>query len=65
MPDNKFLTSHTKSPDFATWRLETLAKYALEQYNQNMELREALEQVRLDLKDAMTLLRRNNTKEAI
>jgi hypothetical protein len=58
------LTSHTKSPDFATWSQSNLAKYAAEQYQQNIELREALEQVRLDLKDAMALLRRTN-KEPI
>jgi len=44
-------------PNFAAWQIDTLAKYALEQYLQNLELREALEQVRMDLKDAMKLLR--------
>lgn len=44
-------------PNFAAWQIDTLAKYALEQYLQNIELRQALEQVRLDLKDAMKLLR--------
>lgn len=46
------------TPNFQTWEHATLARYALEQYLQNIELREALEQVRLDLKDAMKLVRR-------
>tara|TARA_R110000868_G_scaffold146931_11_gene368032 strand:- start:3064 stop:3231 length:168 start_codon:yes stop_codon:yes gene_type:complete len=45
-------------PNFAAWNQETLAKYAGEQYTQNVELRGALEQVRLDLKDAMKELRK-------
>lgn len=48
------------SVDFRTWSQENLAKYAAEQYAQNVELREALEQVRLDLKDAMNLLRKQH-----
>ncbi len=46
-------------PNFAAWQQDTLAKYALEQYRQNVELRQALEQVRLDLKDAMKELRKH------
>lgn len=45
------------TPNFEPWNQALLAQYALEQYQQNIQLREALEQVRLDLKDAMTLLR--------
>lgn len=44
-------------PFFAAWKPENLAKYAEEQYLQNLELREALEQVRNDLRDAMKLVR--------
>ena len=44
-------------PNFAAWQIDTLAKYALEQYLQNIELRNALEQARLDVKDAMRMLR--------
>lgn len=43
--------------DFTTWTQPSLAKFASEVYTQNKELREALEQVRQDLKDAMQLLR--------
>jgi hypothetical protein len=49
------------APNFSAWQIDTLAKYALDQYLQNIELREALEQSRLDLRDAMRLLRDNNT----
>jgi hypothetical protein len=45
------------TPNFEAWQTDTLAKYAREQYLQNIELREALEQVRMDLKDAMHQLR--------
>ena len=50
----------TDTPNFPAWNLDTLAKYALDQYPQNIELHQALEQVRLDLKDAMRLLREAN-----
>lgn len=45
-------------PNFGAWQIDTLAKYALEQYLQNIQLREALEQARLDLKDAMAANRK-------
>ena len=49
---------NTKSiPNFAAWREDNLAKIAEELYLQNLELYEALEQSRLDLKDAMNLVR--------
>lgn len=51
------------TPNFAAWQIDTLAKYAEEQYLQNIELREALEQVRQDLKDAIQLLREANKCE--
>lgn len=47
-------------PNFAAWREENLAKIAEDLYLQNLELREALEQLRLDLKDAMKLIREQN-----
>jgi hypothetical protein len=50
----------TDTPNFAAWNTDTLADYARDQYLQNIALREALEQVRLDLKDAMHLLREAN-----
>lgn len=45
------------TPNFAAWNQDTLAKYAMEQYLENIAIREANEQLRLDLKDAMKLLR--------
>jgi len=47
------------TPEFMLWSHENLAKYAREQYLDNINLREALEQVRLDLKDALTELRKH------
>jgi hypothetical protein len=46
------------APTFAAWNHDTLAKYAHEQYEQNLLLNGALEQVRLDLKTAMQELRK-------
>ena len=45
------------APNFEAWNQALLAQYALEQYQENIRLREALAQVRLDLKDVMKLLR--------
>ncbi len=45
------------APNFEAWNQALLAQYAIEQYQENIRLREALEQVRLDLKDVMKLLR--------
>ena len=45
------------APNFEAWNQALLAQYAMEQYQENTRLREALEQVRLDLKDVMKLLR--------
>jgi hypothetical protein len=47
-------------PYFDTWSHKNLAKFAKEQYEQNIALNEALEQLRLDLKDAIQLLREAN-----
>lgn len=45
------------APNFEAWNQALLAQYALDQYQQNILLREALEQARIDLRDAMNLLR--------
>jgi len=50
----------TDKPYFSTWSHENLARFAKEQYEQNIALNEALEQLRLDLKDAIQLLREAN-----
>ncbi len=50
-------TSMKDAPNFEAWNQALLAQYAIEQYQENIRLREALEQVRLDLKDVMKLLR--------
>lgn len=46
-------------PNFAAWQTDTLAKYALEQYLQNVELRQQLESVKLKLLDAEAKLRKH------
>ena len=47
----------TDQPNFSAWEQTTLAKFATDLYATNQQLNEALEQLRLDLKDAMRLLR--------
>jgi hypothetical protein len=49
----------TPVPNFAAWQIDTLAKYALEQYLQNLELTAALEQTKQDFKTAMQELRKH------
>ena len=44
-------------PNFSAWERETLDKFAAEAYLRLQQQEEALEQLRLDLKDAMKLLR--------
>lgn len=46
-------------PNFAAWQTDTLAKYALEQYLQNVEMRQQLESVKLKLLDAEAKLRKH------
>jgi hypothetical protein len=53
------MSDRTK-PNFHYWEHATLAKLAGEQFDQIIQLRQALEQLRLDLKDAMKLLREAN-----
>jgi hypothetical protein len=45
-------------PNFAAWDRQLLDKFATEAYLRLQQQEEALEQLRLDLKDAMKLLRR-------
>ena len=47
----------TDHPNFAAWQTDTLAKYALEQYLDNIRLREELEAVRLDNKNLLNVIR--------
>lgn len=51
------LSNNKNLPNFAAWREDNLAKIAEDLYMQNLQLREANEQLRLDLKDAMKLVR--------
>jgi hypothetical protein len=50
---------HTKD-EFLTWKLENLAGLASELHEDNAKLREANEQLRLDLRDAMKLVRQQH-----
>ena len=45
------------TPNFSTWQHDTLAKFAAEVYAKLQAEQAANEQLRLDLKDAMKLLR--------
>jgi len=49
-------------PNVAAWSHENLAKFAEEAYARIKQQQEALEQSRLDLKDAMKLVRDKLTK---
>jgi len=51
-----------ETPLFATWRHETLAKFATEVYLKLQDEQAANQQLRLDLKDAMKLARIENMK---
>jgi hypothetical protein len=48
----------TNLPTFSTWKRENLDQYATELTEAHIKLQEALEQLRLDLKDAMKELRK-------
>jgi hypothetical protein len=48
------------APNFAAWSLENLSKFAAEAYQRMVDQEHAIEQLRLDLKDAMYLLRKQN-----
>jgi hypothetical protein len=49
------MKQHRETPDFKTWQLDTLAKFATECYLRLQDEQAANEQLRLDLKDAMKL----------
>lgn len=46
--------------ELRAWQIDTLAKFAFEQKEEVVRLREANEQLRLDLKDAMLQARKLN-----
>ena len=45
------------TPNFAAWSLENLVKFSSEAYQRMIQQEQAIEQLRLDLRDAMKLLR--------
>lgn len=45
------------TPNFAAWKLETLAAFALEAYLRLQAQEEAISQLRNDFRDAMKLVR--------
>ena len=51
------------APNFEAWDQATLAQFAKETYNRLQEMQEANEQLRLDLKDAMKLVRQQHNKD--
>ena len=51
----------TDKPEFHLWERHNLDKLCGDIWEDNLRLREANEQLRLDLKDAMKLLRRKIT----
>ena len=55
----------TDKPEFATWQRNNLDKLCGELWDENLRLREANEQLRLDLKDAMSLLRKQLTQQIL
>ena len=57
------MKQHRETPDFKTWQLDTLAKFATEVYLRLQDEQAANEQLRLDLKDAMKLARIQNMME--
>ena len=57
------MTEPADTPNFITWQLDTLAKFAAEVYARLQAEQAANEQLRLDLKDAMKLARIENMKD--
>ena len=45
------------APNFAAWSLENLVSFSQDSYHRMIEQEQAIEQLRLDLKDAMKLVR--------
>jgi len=54
------MNDDTMKPSFASWERTTLDSLAHDLWDNNVKLREANEQLRLDLKDAMVLVREAN-----
>ena len=52
------MTKQRETPNFATWQHDTLAKFAAEVYAKLQAEQAANEQLRLDLKDAMRMARK-------
>lgn len=50
-------------PNFAAWSLTNLASFASDAYDRMQEQELALEQLRLDLKDAMKLVRQQYNRD--
>lgn len=50
-------------PNFAEWQRQPLVDKANEMYHKLVELHQANEQLRLDLKDAMKLVRQQHNKD--
>ena len=50
--------SRKNAPDFQSWRLENLAKFAEEAYDKLREQHEEIEHLKLDLKAAMEAYRK-------
>lgn len=50
-------------PNFAAWSIPTLVSFAQDAYVKMQEQEGAIEQLRLDLKDAVRLLRERNKQE--
>ena len=48
------------TPTFSTWERQTLDKFALEAYLRMLKQQDQLEQLRLDLKDAIAAYRELN-----
>jgi hypothetical protein len=57
------MTEPSDNPNFSTWQLDTLAKFAAEVYARLQAEQAANEQLRLDLKDAMRMARIQNMKD--
>lgn len=51
-------TPSATTPSFSTWGQETLADFARDAFTQMLQDRGVIEQLRLDLKDAMKELRK-------
>ncbi len=52
----------TNDPDFTTWQHETLASFARDAYGKLQRQDEEIQQLRLDLKDAIKAYRELATK---